>query len=148
MAHARGCEFPDDLLYDVPHHVWYRPEPDGLLRLGMTVVGVSLAREVLIFSPKRVGRPFLANKALATVESAKWAGSVRAGFNGTVEAVNDALVPRADAVNGDCYGAGWLMIVRPTDDEWREVLVSGGDAIARAYEDWMEENGFPGCDAD
>lgn len=147
MAFVRGCEFPDDLLYDIPHHVWYRPEPDGSLRLGMTLVGVALAREVLIFAPKRVGRPVFKNKALATIESAKWAGSVRAGFDATVEAVNEKLVPRADMVNTDCYGTGWLMLVRPTGNDWRDVLI-GGDAIGAAYEDWMEENGFPGCGQD
>ncbi len=146
MASARGCEFPDGLFYDVPHHVWYLPEEAGLVRLGMTPVGVTLAREVLIFSPKRVGRPFQKGKALATVESAKWAGSVRAGFDGMVEAVNEALVPRADAVNRDCYGAGWLMLVRPAFEGWREGLVTGA-AIAAAYEAWMEENGFAGCGA-
>jgi glycine cleavage system H protein len=144
MVTVRGCSFPEDLLYDVPHHVWYRPEGEDLLRLGMTQVGVALAREVLIFTPKRVGRPFAAEKALATVESAKWAGSVRAGFDGTVVAVNDALVPRADRVNTDCYGAGWLMIVRPAAEDWQDVLVTGA-GIAPAYEQWMEDNGFAGC---
>jgi glycine cleavage system H protein len=144
MVNVRGCSFPEELLYDVPHHVWYRPEGEGLLRLGMTQVGVALAREVLIFTPKRVGRPFAAEKALATVESAKWAGSVRAGFDGTVVAVNEALVPRADPVNTDCYGAGWLMIVRPAAENWRDVFVTGAD-IEPAYEQWMEDNGFAGC---
>ena len=144
MVTVRCCSFPENLLYDVSHHVWYRPESDGLLRLGMTQVGVALAREVLIFTPKRVGRPFVARKALATVESAKWAGSVRAGFDGSVVAVNEALVPRADPVNTDCYGSGWLMIVRPASEDWQDVLVTGGD-IAPAYERWMEDNGFAGC---
>src|SRR5690606_22597086 len=91
MATVRGCRFPEDRFYDVPHHVWYLPLGDGLVRAGMTPVGVALAREVLIFTPKRVGRPVEAGRAMATVESAKWVGSVRAGFAARVEAVNEAL---------------------------------------------------------
>src|SRR5687768_17193340 len=121
---VRGCHFPESLHYDVPRHVWYAAE-DGLVRLGITPVGVALAREVLIFTPKRVGRRFEAGRAVATVESAKWVGSVRAGFAGTVAEVNAALVARADAVNGDPYGAGWMLLVRPADADWRAGLVTG-----------------------
>jgi glycine cleavage system H protein len=140
---VRGCEFPEALHYDVPRHVWYA-EADGLVRLGITPVGVALAREVLIFTPKRVGRRFEAGRSVATVESAKWVGSVRAAFAGTVEAVNAALAARADAVNRDPYGAGWMLLVRPADPAWRAGLVPG-TRIGPAYEDWMEREGFAGC---
>lgn len=144
MALVRGCNFPDELTYDVPRHVWYAPSDNGLVRLGITPVGVALAREVLIFTPKRVGRPFEAGRAVATVESAKWVGSVRASFAGVIETVNEALVARAADVNTDCYGDGWMLLVRPVDPNWRAGLVTGA-AIGPAYEAWMEENGFEGC---
>lgn len=144
MALVRGCSFPDEFLYDVLRHVWYSPTADGLVRLGITPVGVALAREVLIFTPKRVGKAFEAGRAVATVESAKWVGSVRAGFAGTVEAINEMLVAHAASVNSDCYGEGWMLLVRPADADWQAGLVTGFE-IATAYEAWMEENGFEGC---
>jgi glycine cleavage system H protein len=144
MTTVRGCEFPEALHYDVPRHVWYAEAADGLVRLGITPVGVALAREVLIFTPKRVGRRFEAGRGVATVESAKWVGSVRAGFAGTVAAVNEALAARADVVNGDCYGAGWMLLVRPAGPDWRAGLVTGA-AVGPAYEAWMEREGFAGC---
>lgn len=144
MALVRGCSFPDGLFYDVLRHVWYLPQADGLVRLGITPVGVALAREVLIFTPKRIGRPFEAGRAVATVESAKWVGSVRTHFAGTVETINEALVAQASSVNGDCYGAGWMLLVRPDAADWRAGLVTGSQ-IATAYEAWMEDNGFEGC---
>lgn len=141
---VRGCEFPDHLFYDVPHHVWYMPVEEGLLRAGMTQVGVALAREVIVFTPKRVGREFEKNRALATVESAKWVGSVRAAFDGTVAAVNEEAMRNPALVNDDCYEAGWLLKVGPAHASWREGLVTGS-AIAAAYEAWMEAEAFPGC---
>jgi glycine cleavage system H protein len=132
------------LHYDVPGPVWYAEADDGLVRLGITPVGVALAREVLIFTPKRVGRRFDAGRGVAVVESAKWVGSVRAGFAGTIAAVNVALAARAEAVNADCYGAGWMLLVRPAAPDWRRGFVTGA-AVGPAYETWMEREGFEGC---
>ena len=144
MASVRGCSFPEALAYDVPRHVWYAPAGDGLVRAGITPVGVALAREVLIFTPKRVGRDFEAGRGIATIESAKWVGSVRAAFAGRVEAVNTALLARAAPINRDCYGAGWLMLLRPARPDWPAGLVTG-PAVGPAYEAWMEREGFEGC---
>ncbi len=144
MARVRGCDFPDHLHYDVPHHVWYAPAPDGLVRAGITPVGVALAREVLIFTPKRVGREVAAGKAMATVESAKWVGSVRSAFAARVAATNPALSTRATLVNADCYGEGWMLLLAPLAPDWRAGLLTGA-AIAPAYEAWMETAGFEGC---
>ena len=145
MARVRGCDFPDALHYDVRRHVWYRAEADGLVRAGITPVGVTLAREVLVFTPKRVGLTFEPGRAIAVVESAKWVGSVRVAFAGRIEAVNEALVALAAPVNGDCYGEGWMALLRPGAVGWADGLVTG-DAVGPAYENWMEEMAFEGCE--
>ncbi len=144
MAVVRGCRFPDDLLYDVPHHTWYLEESGGIVRVGMTTVAIVLAREVLVFTPRRVGQDFQAGRSVATIESAKWVGAVRAAFDGAVVAVNEMLIDRPTIANTDCYGDGWMMRVRPASPGWRSVLVSGAE-IAPAYEAWMEREGFAGC---
>ncbi|HMN52264.1 MAG: glycine cleavage system protein H [Xanthobacteraceae bacterium] len=144
MPLVRGCNFPDHLLYDVEHHVWYAVGDDGLLRAGITVIGVALAREVLVFTPKRPGTEFEKDRALAIVESAKWTGSVRSAFDGTVVAVNESLKARPHIVNNDCYGKGWMVQLRPSAGNWREKLIAGTD-VASAYEAWMEDTAFAGC---
>ncbi len=144
MVEVRGCAFPDDLLYDVARHTWHRPMDTARVRLGITCVGVALAREVLVFTPKWVGHAFEKGRSVATMESAKWVGSVRCAFDGTIVAINEALVRSPTVVNDDCYGAGWMMEVQPASAAWREGLATG-PAIAAAYEAWMEEQAFPGC---
>jgi glycine cleavage system H protein len=146
VALVRGCLFPDNLLYDVPNHTWYKPESDGLLRAGMTPVAIALAREVLVFTPKRVGMTFDKGRSFATIESAKWVGAVRAAFDGTVATVNEALVQQPTMANNDCYGDGWMMLVRPSADDWWSALVTGAK-IGPAYEAWMENEAFAGCAA-
>ena len=144
MPIVRGCNFPDNLLYDVRHHVWYMPAEEGLVRTGMTQVGVALAREVIVFTPKRPENSFEKAKAFATVESAKWVGSVRAAFDGAVEAFNEGAQRNPALINSDCYGAGWLLLVRPASDNWQDGLVTG-NAISSQYEAWMESEAWPGC---
>lgn len=146
MALVRGCRFPDDLLYDVPNHVWYKPEEGGLVRAGMTPVAIVLAREVLVFTPKRIGMSFERGRSFATVESAKWVGAVRAAFDGAVIAVNDRLIANPMLANDDCYESGWMLLVRPEADGWRDGLVTG-DELGPAYEAWMEQEAFAGCGA-
>lgn len=144
MIVVRGCKFPENLLYDIPHHVWYLPVEGGLVRAGMSQVGVALAREVIVFTPKRAGNTFEKARAFATVESAKWVGSVRAGFEGTVVSVNEAAALSPQLINADCYDKGWMLLVKPENENWKEGLVTG-TAIAEAYEAWMESEAWPGC---
>ena len=33
MPTVRGCNLPDDLLYDVDNHIWFTEQPDGTVRL-------------------------------------------------------------------------------------------------------------------
>jgi glycine cleavage system H protein len=144
MIEVRGCRFPEHLHYDVPNHVWYEPLTDGTVRLGITVVAIALSGDILVFTPKRVGRDFEKGRSCATFECGKWAGPARAAFDGTVVAVNEALIERPTVVNGDPYGAGWMLIARPAGANALEGLVTG-DRIAAAYEAWMHANLFAGC---
>ena len=104
MATMRGCAFPDHLRYDVANHLWYEPLGHGTARIGMTVVAGALGREVLAFTPKRVGRRFDAGRSCAPIESGKWIGQARAAFAGTVVALNDALIQRSSLANRDRLG--------------------------------------------
>jgi glycine cleavage system H protein len=47
MPDVRGCHLPDDLLYDVDNHIWYREQPDGNVKLGMTSVATAMAGKLV-----------------------------------------------------------------------------------------------------
>lgn len=144
MIFVRGCGFPAHLLYDVANHVWYERLDDGSFRVGLTSVAVAMAGDVLAFTPRRVGRPVQAGRACATVESGKWVGPARIVFDGEVLAVNEAMIHRPHLANVDCYGVGWMLIARPSDEAGLERLIAGNQ-IAEAYEAWMAAEDFPGC---
>lgn len=144
MASARGCNLPDDLLYDVDNHIWYREEPDGNVKLGMTTVATAMAGQLVAFTPKKAGRSVEAGKSCATVESGKWVGPAKSAAAGAVVAVNDALVAKPSLANEDPYAA-WMVLLKPTD--WASVKASltPGSQVASKYEAKMAADGFAGC---
>ena len=110
MPIVRGCNLPDELLYDVQNHTWFKELGDGTVQIGMTAVATALAGELVAFTPKKVGRAVKAGKSCATIESGKWVGPARSAAAGEVMATNDALVEQPSLANEDPYGAGWMIV--------------------------------------
>ena len=136
MAWVEGREYPEQLYYDVANQIWYEPFADGTVRAGFTSWAVSLMGEVLVFTPKRIGRDFEKGRSFATVEGGKWVGSARAAFDGVVIGHNESLARKPELLMHDPYGAGWMLIVRPTHEGWRDALVTGDD-IAPTFDSWF-----------
>lgn len=145
MPDVRGCHLPDDLLYDVDNHIWFRELGDGTVRIGMTTVATAMAGQLVAFTPKKVGREVQAGKSCATVESGKWVGPAKSAAGGEVVAVNEALVEKPALANDDPYGAGWMVILKPADWATVKSALVPGSAVAAPYEAKMAADGFAGC---
>jgi glycine cleavage system H protein len=145
MPVVRGCKLPDELLYDVDNHIWFKDLGDGTVKLGMTAVATAMAGKLVAFTPKRVGREVRAGKSCGTLESGKWVGPAKSAAGGEVVAVNEALVSDPAIANEDPYEAGWLVILKP--DEWQSVVgtLVAGSAVTAPYEAKMDAEGFGGC---
>lgn len=145
MATVRGCNLPDDLLYDVENHVWYRELGDGNVRIGMTAVAAALAGQLVAVTPKKAGRSVKAGKSCATVESGKWVGPARSAAAGEVVAVNEDVIATPKLANDDPYEKGWLLDLAPEDWDGVKAGLLTGAAMASAYEAKMAADGFEGC---
>lgn len=141
MVTIEGAEYPDHFYYDIDNQVWYEPLADGTLRVGFTPWATSLMGDVLVFTPKRIGHAFEKERSFAIVEGGKWVGAARAGFDGVMVAHNDALIEHPNSLNDDALGQGWMVIVRPSRDDWRDGLVTGA-AIAPAFEAWLRSEAY------
>ena len=141
MAVVQGYEFPENLLYDIENQIWYAPQTDGTLRTGFTAWSAALMGEVLVFTPKRLGHTFEKDRWFAMVEGGKWVGAARAGFDGVVVAHNEALVDRPELLTKDPFGAGWMLIVRPSDEGWRDGLVTGPE-VGATIEAWIATGSY------
>ena len=145
MANVRGCNLPEDRLYDVDNHIWFTEVGDGTVKIGMTTVATAMAGQLVAFTPKKVGREVKAGKSCATVESGKWVGPAKSAAAGEIVAVNEELMSNPGMANEDPYDKGWLVILKPED--WASVkdgLTPGAD-VAAPYEAKMAADGFAGC---
>lgn len=144
MPVVRGCNLPDDLLYDVANHTWCRDLGDGTTQMGMTMVATALAGQLVAVAPKKVGRAVQAGKSCATIESGQWAGQAKPVADGEVVAINDDLLADPKLANADPYKA-WLIQLRLTD--WAQVKagLTPGAAVAAPYEAKMAADGFADC---
>ena len=115
MPNVKGCNLPDELLYDVENQIWFKELGDGTVRVGMTAVATAMAGRLVAFTPKGVGKEVKAGKSCATVESGKWVGPAKVAAGGEVVAVNEALVATPSKANDDPYGEGWLIRIRMSD---------------------------------
>jgi glycine cleavage system H protein len=145
MPQVRGCDLPDELLYDVENNIWYRDNGDGTVTLGMTAVAAAMAGEVVAFTPKRAGRSVKAGKSCATIESGKWVGPAKAAFDLEVVEPNETLTGNPRIANSDPYGEGWLLKVRPDDWGAAQPILIPGTEVAGPYEAKMEADEFAGC---
>lgn len=141
MVSLQGYDFPDHLHYDVENQIWYEALPDGTARTGFTLWAANLMGEVLVFTPKRIGKDFEKDKSFAVVEGGKWVGSARAAFAGVVVAHNALLEKKPELLTQDAYGDGWMLIVQPDSADWRNGLVTGA-AIAPAFDAWFDTGAY------
>ncbi len=146
MPSVRGCNLPDELLYDVENNIWYRENPDGTVTLGMTAVAAAMAGQLVAFTAKKAGRKVEPGKSCATVESGKWVGPAKIAFSAEVAEVNDTLVGNPKLANADPYGEGWMVKVKPTDWAAAKATLTPGSAVAGPYEAKMTADNFAGCE--
>jgi glycine cleavage system H protein len=143
MALVDGKEYPEHLYYNLDNQIWYEPLPDGAIRAGFTPLAIALAGDVLVFTPKRVGRSFEAQRSFAIIECGKWVGAARAAFAGTVIAANEELERAPGLLNQDAFGKGWMLIVRAENPGWREGLLTGSN-IGPAFASWIAAEAYRG----
>jgi glycine cleavage system H protein len=141
VAKVQGSHYPDRLFYDVDNQIWYDVLGDGTVRAGFTPWAASHMGEVLVFTPKRIGREFEKERSFATIEGGKWVGSARAAFDGVVVAHNELLVRRPELLTKHSFGEGWMLVVRPIGDDWRDGLVTGA-GIEPAFEIWIAAEAY------
>ena len=145
MPVVRGCNLPDDLLYDIENNIWYRDNGDGTVTLGMTAVAAAMAGQLVAFTPRRAGRSVQEGKSCATIESGKWVGPAKVAFDAEVVEANAALAADPKLANGDPYGAGWMVKVRPADWAAARAKLTPGNAAAAPYDAKMTADNFAGC---
>jgi len=105
--------YPEDLRY-TREHEWARLE-DGRVRVGITQFAAERLSDVVFVELPAPGSTITHLETFGVVESVKAVSDLYAPVSGKVVEVNPALTERPELVNQDPYGAGWMLLVEPTD---------------------------------
>ena len=94
--------------------VWAKRESNRV-RIGLTDFLQQKSGDVGFVNLKEVGTMLAVNDELAALETIKVDLVIPAPLAGKIVAVNDALADHPELVNSDCYGAGWLAEIEPSN---------------------------------
>jgi glycine cleavage system H protein len=118
-------EIPEDLRY-TREDEWVRVER-GRATIGITDYAQQQLGDIVFVDLPEVGRTLDRGEPFGVVESVKAVADLFAPVTGEVVEVNTGLAEAPDGVNADCYGDGWMIVVRLTDDSDLEQLLGAAD---------------------
>ncbi len=134
MVKVDKYNLPDDLYYQ-KDHTWMKIE-GNLVRVGLDDFGQQAAGKILYIRIRPVGKTVKVDKTVASVESGKWVGAIKSPVDGEITEVNSKIQEKPDLLNSDCYGKGWVAIIKPSNlDDNLSSLVHGSDAVKV----WLEK---------
>ncbi|MDR2489243.1 MAG: glycine cleavage system protein GcvH [Desulfovibrio sp.] len=105
-------EFPDDRVYHADH-LWAQEQADGTWLVGITDYAQALLGDMIVVELPEVGAGLRQGDACASFESVKAIGEAVTPVSGEIMEVNTALAGTPGLLNGDPYGQGWLVRVKP-----------------------------------
>jgi glycine cleavage system H protein len=111
--------------YYTETHEWVTLE-DEVATVGITEFAQAQLGDVVFLELPRVGKLLEAGDTFGVVESVKAASDLYSPVAGTVLEVNESLNTHPEQVNGDPYGAGWLIRVRLNGDLGQGLLDEAG----------------------
>ncbi|CAM5787589.1 glycine cleavage system protein GcvH [Cellulomonas persica] len=105
-------DLPADLKYTLEHEWLTDGSP---ATVGITSVAAEALGDIVYLELPAVGETVDAGTVIGEIESTKSVSELFSPVSGTVVEVNTAAVDDPSVVNGDPFGAGWLLKVDVTD---------------------------------
>jgi len=113
---------PEDLHYS-DEHEWVRVE-DDIAIVGITDYAQEALGDIVYVQLPAAGETVEAGTVVGELESTKSVSDVFSPISGEVVARNDGLEAGPEVINSDPYGEGWLLKIRPAEDDPTAALMS------------------------
>jgi glycine cleavage system H protein len=113
---------PEDLFYSEEHE-WVRLD-DDVATIGITDYAQEQLGDIVYVDLPQVGETIASGAVVGELESTKSVSVIFSPLSGEVVARNEALDGGAEVINSDPYGEGWLIKVRPHDEDATDSLLS------------------------
>jgi glycine cleavage system H protein len=108
--------------YDIPRNLRYSREDEWARAEGVRVtVGITdyaqqQLGDVVFVELPAVGKTVEKGEPFGVIESVKAVADLYAPVTGEVVEVNGDLAEQPEAVNEDCYGDGWMLVIAVSDE--------------------------------
>jgi len=109
-------EIPNDLMYSKDDE-WIRKESENRMMIGVTDYAQQQLGDIVFVELPAVGDPVNVGDSFGVIESVKAVSDLLAPVNGKIVQVNPLLDERPEAVNDDCYGDGWMVVIEGDDGD-------------------------------
>ncbi len=113
---------PEDLYYSEEHE-WVRVE-DEIAIIGITDYAQEALGDIVYVQLPAAGDSVEAGTVIGELESTKSVSDVFSPISGEIVARNETLDAGPEVINSDPYGEGWLIKIRPADDDFTSALMS------------------------
>jgi glycine cleavage system H protein len=114
-------EVPDELHYTVDDE-WVLAEDDALT-VGVTDFAQQQLGDIVYVELPTVGDQVVEGEAFGVIESVKAVSDLNAPVAGEVTAINEELIDQPEIINEECYGAGWIIKIKPSDADEIDTLL-------------------------
>ena|SRR5208282_151171 len=130
-------DVPDGLLY-TKEHEWLKVE-DQICRVGITDYAQKTLHEVVYVDLPPRGKTLIQNASFGTVESVKAVSELYSPISGEIIERNDKLTDAPELVNQEPYGAGWIVVVKPSrlEEDLKNLLTE--TAYAKFIEQYVKK---------
>ena len=114
-------EIPDELHYTSDDE-WVHAE-DDFVTLGVTDFAQQQLGDIVYVELPSVGDQLESGVAFGVIESVKAVSDLNAPISGQVVAINEELVDQPEIINEECYGAGWIIKIKPSNADGIDSLL-------------------------
>lgn len=106
---------PEDLFYSEEHE-WVRLDEE-IATVGITDFAQGQLGDIVYVELPAVGDRVEAGAVIGELESTKSVSDIFSPLSGEIVARNESLDGGPEVINSDPYGEGWLIKLRPLDDD-------------------------------
>jgi glycine cleavage system H protein len=111
---------PKTLKYSKTHE-WVRQDEE-FLTVGITDHAQTMLGDLVYVELPEPENDFEAGQECAVIESVKAAADIYCPVSGEVVEINELLLETPQLINEDPYGKGWLMRIKPFDNDLKTLL--------------------------
>ena len=117
---------PSNLKY-ANSHEWARDKGDGTVIVGISDHAQESLGDVVYVELPQLGTLISAGDEAGVVESVKAASDIYTPVSGEIVGTNEQLEEEPEIINGSPYEDGWLFIVKMSDPEELDSLMSADE---------------------